>query len=66
MTLAKTALFWFLLAIALICTIWACQGATIQQRGGRVLHQGIADDGELGIRLTVLSVPFRKGAARVA
>jgi hypothetical protein len=48
-TLAKTALFWFLLAIALICTIWACQGATIQQRGGRVLHQGIADDGELGI-----------------
>ena len=26
-----------------------CQGATIQQRGGRVLHQGIADDGELGI-----------------
>jgi hypothetical protein len=26
-----------------------CQGATIQQRGGRVLHQGIADDCELGI-----------------
>jgi hypothetical protein len=48
-TLVKTALFWFFLAIALICTIWACQGATIQQRGGRVLHQGIADDGELGI-----------------
>ena len=24
-TLAKTALFWFLLAIALICTIWAAR-----------------------------------------
>ena len=39
-TFAKTALFWFLIAIALICAIWDRQGATIQHRGGRALHQG--------------------------